>query len=146
DMARGAVECRAMTARHAGTALSSGLFGARHAPPAVALGRLDDAHALDTARIGVEHMELEAGYGLHHLAARRHAAQRVEDHAADRVDRLAMLAGGETAADHLRHLVDLGAAVNDVDAVAGLGDHRLLVVVLVLDVADNHLDDVLQRG
>ena len=45
----------------------------------------------------------------------------------------------------LRDLVDLGLAVDDEDAVAGLRDQRLLLVVLVLDVADDHLDDVLQR-
>ena len=35
-----------------------------------------DAHALDTARIGIEHVEFEAGHGLHHLAAHWNAAQR----------------------------------------------------------------------
>ena len=85
-----------------------------------ALGVLDDAHALDAARIGVEHVELEARDGLDDLAARRHAAERVEDHAADRVDVLAMLAGRERIADGLGDLVDLGLAVDDEDAVAGL--------------------------
>ena len=65
-------------------------------------------------------MELEAGNGLDDLAAHRHAAERVEDHAADRVDRLAVLAGRKRVADDLRDLVDLGLAVDDEDAVAGL--------------------------
>ena len=46
----------------------------------------------------------------------------------------------------LGDLVDLGLAVDHEDAVAGLGDQRLvLVVMLVLDIADHHLDDVFQR-
>ena len=45
-----------------------------------------DPHAPDAARIGVQHMELEAGNSLHDLAARRHAAEGGEDKAADRVD------------------------------------------------------------
>ena len=53
---------------------------------------LDDAHALDPARIGVEHVELEAGNGVDDLAAGRHPAERVEDHAANGVDCLAVLA------------------------------------------------------
>ena len=92
------------------------------ARPAASLAAriLDDAHALDPARVGVEHVELEAGNGVDDLAARRHAAERVEDHAADRVDVLAMLAGRERIADGLGDLVDLGLAVDDEDAVAGL--------------------------
>ena len=115
-------------------------------PAALALGVLDDAHALDPARVGVEHMELEARNGMDDLAAGRHPAERVEDHAADRVDRFAMLAGAKRIADHLGHFVDLGLAVDHEHAIAGVGDQRLvLIVMLVLDIADHHLDDVLQR-
>ena len=57
-----------------------------------------------------------------------------------------MLTRRELLAEDLGDLLDLGLAVDDIDAVSSLGDHRFVVVVLVLDVADDHLDDVLQRN
>src|SRR6185312_8059100 len=45
------------------------------APALGGAARLDDPHPLDAPRIGVEHVELEAGDGLHHLAACRDASQ-----------------------------------------------------------------------
>jgi len=81
------------------------------------------------------------------LAARGHAAEDVEDQAADRVDVLLMLAGLEGIADHRSDIRYLGLAVDQIDAGGGPGDQRFGgVVMLVLDVADDHLDNVLQRG
>ena len=57
---------------HAGM---SGLLGARGAAAlTLALLTLHDAHALDAARVGIEHMELEAWNGLHDFAPGRDAA------------------------------------------------------------------------
>ena len=56
------------------------------------LGAVANAHALDAARIGVEHLEIEAGDGLDHLALRRDAPGRREYQAADRLDVLRLVA------------------------------------------------------
>ncbi len=70
----------------------------------------------------------------------------VTQQAAERVDLLGLLAHGEGRIDLLRHLLQPGAGVGDVAAVGLPGDQRhLLVVVLVLDVADDLLDEILHR-
>src|SRR5690606_3291940 len=106
----------------------SGLFGTCGAAAALALARRDNPHPLDTARIGIEHVELKAGYSRHHFAARRHPAQGVEDHPADRVDGFPVLPGGEAIADHLRHFINFSTTIDDIDAVPGHRDHWLVVV------------------
>ncbi len=95
--------------------------------------------------VGVHHLDLEARDRLHDLALHGHAAERVDDEPSDCVGVLFMLADVEVGADDFAHLVEVGAPVGVEDAVAGMGDEGLLVVVLVLDVADDHLEDVLQR-
>ena len=52
----------------------------------------------------------------------------------------------EIDADRLGDLVEVGARIGDEDAVARRDDHvALVLVMLVLDVADDDLDDVLDR-
>jgi hypothetical protein len=55
-----------------------------------------------------------------------------------------MLAGSKAVAYDLGHLFDFGLGIHDIDALARMLDQRRLVVVLVLDVADDHFNDVFQ--
>ena len=109
-------------------------------------GAAVDAHPLDAAGVGVEDLELVAAGRRDQLAAHRDAADQAEDQPADGVDVLAVLAGGEIGADGGGQFVEVGAGVGEEAAVAVGNDRRArLLVVLVLDVADDHLDGVLHR-
>src|SRR5690606_39915673 len=70
----------------------------------------------DVCSSDLEHVELEAGNRLDDFTAHGHAAERVEDHAADRVDVLGMLAGCESAADGVGDVLDLRLGVDEEDA------------------------------
>ncbi len=105
-----------------------------------------DAHPLETPRIGVEHLELEILGPGDQLAASRDAPGQRDDEAAQRIDVLGHLAVREVEADHARRLLEIGAGVGDEGVGAARLDHRLAgEVVLVFDVADHHLDQVLDR-
>src|SRR5690606_40727940 len=58
---------------------------------------------------------------------------------------LLMLAGAEAVANHLGDILDFRARIDQKDAFTRLFDFGLVIVVLILDIADNHLDDVFQR-
>ena len=103
-----------------------------------------DAQFLDAARIGLQHLELDAARVAHKLAARRDAAGKREYQAADRVELLFLLRRGELYAEMpLQHL-DRRARIGDEAETRILADHRFLGdVMLVLDLAHDFLDQVL---
>ena len=105
-----------------------------------------DPQPLDPARIGVEHFEFEVAGAGDDFAADRHAAGGRGQQAADRVDVLGVGERREIDAERLGDVLQAGARFDDEGAVAGGGDLRPVgLVVLVLDVADDRLDHVLDR-
>ena len=102
--------------------------------------------ALDAARIGIEHLDLEIAGTGNHFAAHRQASDMGDEIAAERLDFLAGFAGDEFLADHRADVLEAGARVGD-EAVVGLAHdrRRLVAVVLVVDLADDLFDDVLDR-
>ena len=66
--------------------------------------------------------------------------------AAERLDLLAGLADDELLADHGADVVEAGAGVGD-EGIVGLPHdrRRLVAVVLVVDLADDLFDDILDR-
>ena len=105
-----------------------------------------DPQLLDAARIGVEHLDLERAGARHQLAAHRHAADAGGDVAGERIHLVGDLADVEVRPDGGGDVLELGARVGQERAV-GLAHHvgPLVLVVLVLDLADDLLDDVLDR-
>src|SRR5208283_1297177 len=101
--------------------------------------------ALDPTRIGVEDFELEIARTLEDLAAAGKPAYEGGDETADRIHLLVLAEGGEIEADSLRDLLKRRARFDDEGAVARWLDRRLGLVVLVLDVADDRFDQVLDR-
>jgi hypothetical protein len=79
------------------------------------------------------------------VARRGHAADAVVHEAADRVV-LILVLELEVEVEQLQDLVDVGPAVDARLVVGQPDDHRLLDVVLILDLAHDLLDDVLHRG
>ena len=105
-----------------------------------------DFHLFHAARIGVEHFDLERARARHQFAAHRHAAGLGDEIAAERIDVLERFADIEARADHRDHFLELGARIGDERAVGLAHDARgRVVVMLVFDVADDLLDDVLDR-
>ena len=104
-----------------------------------------DAQPLHPARVGVQHLELELVRTGDELASRRHAAGERHDEPADGIDLLGQFADREVDAERLGDLLEAGARVGD-EGVALAQDHAPRGdIVLVLDVADHHLDEVLDR-
>src|SRR5262249_32644765 len=125
-------------------------FGALLAPlgraPAGTVPAAVDAHALDPARIGVEHLDLKAARAGHEFPAHRHPPDPRHQIAAQGVDVLGGFADVELGADRRRHVVEARARIGEVRTVV-LAYHadRGVLVMLVFDVADDLLDDVLDR-
>ena len=105
-----------------------------------------DSDFLDAARIGIEYLELKPAGTRHQFAAHRHAPDAFDDIAAERIDVLTGFADVEFRTDRGHDFFQIGAAIGEIGTVIlpddGM-DARL--VVLVLDVADDLLDDVLDR-
>src|SRR5207244_5067755 len=102
-----------------------------------------DPQPLDPPRIGIEHLDLEIARTRDDFAAHRQAADLRHQVAAQRLDFLAGLAGNEFLADHLAGILEAGTGVGDERIIALPDDRRRLVaVVLVVDLADDLLDDV----
>ena len=117
-------------------------------PTRSAVARPPDAHAqaLDLARVGVEHLELVALRMHHDLAARRHAAGDPDDEAAERVDLLGEFGVDQPDVRLRLEILDIHPRLRQIDAVALVGPQRAFVlVVLVADVADDLLDQILDR-
>src|SRR5690606_22117540 len=89
--------------------------------------------------------KFKARYCHDDLAAGRDPPKRIEDHAANGIDFFRVFATTEIAADHLRHLVDFCPGIDHENALADLLDQRLVLVVLVLDIPNDHLDNILKR-
>ena len=105
-----------------------------------------DAQPLHAPRIGIEHLDLELARTRHHLAARRKPPDPRHDVAGERVDFARHFADVEFGPDGRDDVLERRARIGEERAV-GLAHHggRFVVVVLVLDVADDLLDDVLDR-
>src|SRR6185312_10712914 len=125
---------------------------ARNATPAgvsdIGVGRrrrqAAHAHALDAPGIRVEHFELEAGGMLEDLAAARHPAGERADQAAQGLDAILLLARQQRRRDAILQRRDPSPRIGDERAVRTLDHLRLVgVIVLVLDLADDLLDHVL---
>src|SRR5712672_2232129 len=105
-----------------------------------------DAQALHPPRIGVEHLDLEIAGARNHFAAHRQAADMRHQIAAQRFDLLAGFGGDKILADYRAGIVETGAGVGD-EGIIGLPHDRggLVAVMFVVDLADDLLDDVLDR-
>src|SRR6266850_2144416 len=102
---------------------------------------------LDAAGIGVEHLDLERSGAGHELAAHRQPPDPGGEISAERIHLLGRLADVELGADQRHDLFETGAPVGEKRAVRLAYDVMLdVLVVLVLDVADDQLDDVLHRN
>ena len=75
---------------------------------------------LDAARVGVEHLELDARWMAHELAARRHAPDDREHQAAERVDVLLLVGVEQLDAEVRLELLD-GRARGGDEAELGVG-------------------------
>jgi hypothetical protein len=106
-----------------------------------------DPKPLDPPRVGVEHFHLEIARTGNDLATHGQAADVTDEIAAQRLDFLAGLAGHEILADHRADVFEAGARVGD-EGVVGLpyDCRRLVAVMLVIDVAHDLLDQVLDRN
>ena len=105
-----------------------------------------DAQALDAARVGVENLELELVRPGDQLAARGDASGEGDDEAAEGVDLLGGVLRGEVDSQGLRDLLQARPGIGDEGVPVAVQDQAGgRVVVLVLDVADDHLDQVLDR-
>src|SRR5450631_1123764 len=105
--------------------------------------RWPHAQAPDASGIDVEHFEFDARRMAHDLAAFGNAAEQGEDQAAYRID-LTPLVFGQHAADLLLEELDGRAAVDVDRTVDPARDRRRLGnVVLVLDLAHDLLDQIL---
>ena len=117
----------------------------RQTPMAVGSGldrrrQLLDLHLADAVALDVDDREAPA-FDRDDLAALRHRAEALEHEAGDRRE----LAGlGQRDLVGLAQLRGGGGPVHDHGAVAHALDRALLPVVLVLDVADDLLDQVLE--
>src|SRR5438270_7250461 len=111
----------------------------------VAQMQLDPLHA---ARIGIENLVFDAAPGIgNDLATNRNTARDRSDETADRVDFLRDVIPREFETDGLRSIFKARARVDDEGPVGSGRDLRLVIeVVLIFDVADDHLDDVLDRN
>ena len=88
-------------------------------------------------------MELEAGQRLDHLAAGRDATERREDQTAQRIDIFEAILDVEIGTDRLGDLFQFDAGISDQNIVGDAAEHDFFIVVFVIDVADDHFDDVL---
>ena len=100
-----------------------------------------EAHDLDLGHGLLDNLEVVLAH-LHHLVEFGETLVGVEDQSADG---LVLATVGQSEVEELVGLVDLQASREDVVAVGGLLRDIVSVVVLVLDVAEDLLDDVLQR-
>src|SRR5690606_29373527 len=89
-------------------------------------------------------MEFISGHSSDNLAAGGDPAESIEDHAANGIHFLRVLATPEVSSDDSFHLIDFSLGINHENAITDLLDHRLVFVMLVLNVADHHLDDVFE--
>ena len=105
-----------------------------------------DANLADAARICFQHMEFITRYSLHHFAANRNTAENREDQPADCIDILTMLANDESGTDLFRNLIKIGPGIGNEYTFRLFDDHHFIIVMLVFNVADNHLDDIFQRN
>src|SRR5579885_2356230 len=137
--------------RHAGVAIRAP-GAARHTAGSAAFGmsralgrrKAAQAQPLDPVRIGIEHLELDAAGMGDHLAALRHAPGKREDEAAQRIDILEPVAGAQRRRELLFDALDRHPRVGDDAAVRPLAERRRCIgVVLVLDLADDLLDQIL---
>src|SRR5690606_21309379 len=129
--------------RPASAALASGCRALRRR---LAVARAGHQQQLDLARVGAQDLEAQA-VELDALAAPGHPAELPGDEAADGVE----VALVEPVAEHVVELGDLGDRAHPVALLAGNALDRedvvalLVEVELVLDVADDLLEDVLDR-
>src|SRR5581483_10612051 len=103
-----------------------------------------DPQALDPARIGLEHLELDAARVADEFPARRDAPGNGKHETAERVDLLLEFLRDELEPELLLEILDRCARVGD-EAEFRIGADQGLVldVVLVGDLADHLLDQVL---
>ena len=104
-----------------------------------------DGQALHAALIGIEDLEAEPVRALHHLSQRRDAAGERDDQATQRIDVVGDLIAGQIDAGGSLQLGQRRAGVRREAVLAGRDDWRLLEIMLVLDIADDDLDQVLDR-
>ena len=136
-----------MTIGERGAGARGGLRAAQVALDAAGgLAARIDAHALHTAWIGIENFDLEDARPRHQFATYRHPAEHRDNVAADGIYLLGGVADIEPGADRRHDVLKPGAADRQERAV-GLANYGVLggLIMLVLDIADDFLDDILDR-
>ncbi len=104
-----------------------------------------DLDPLDAARVGVHHFEFDAVRD-NDFAARRNMPREGRDEPPQGIDLLGVADRGEIGVDRAENLAKTGARVDDEISVRGGFDLRAFAgIVFVLDIADNHFHDVLDR-
>ena len=106
------------------------------------LRRSDDLDLADAARIGVEDAELER-VRVEHVADLGNASGEMDDEPTERIE-VAVLVR-DLLTEVVDQIVDEDLGGRDVATRLDLAHERLFLVVLVLDLADDLLDDVLER-
>src|SRR5947209_20583932 len=105
-----------------------------------------DAQPLDPPWIGIKHFDLVIARARYHFTADRQPANMGDEITAERLDLFASLACDEVLAYHGANVIESGARVGDKGTVSLPHDRgRFVAVVLVIDVADDLFDDVLDR-
>ena len=113
---------------------------------AVRGGHARDAQLLQPARIGIEDFDLEVARPGHDLAARGQPPDARHHVARERVDLVGDVADIEFRPDRLHDLFQMRARVREERAVRlAHNRRRFVLVVLILDFAENLLDHVLHR-
>ncbi|QTK79826.1 hypothetical protein AT6N2_C2184 [Agrobacterium tumefaciens] len=102
----------------------------------------DDTDALDAPAVCVEDLELEARDGPDDLTLGRDTAKREEDEPAQCIDFFQMFPHVEIRADGIGKFGKLRAGIGNKHIGGKARKHRLILVVLVIDVTDDHLNDV----
>ena len=105
-----------------------------------------DAHLLDAAWIGVQHLDLESRGTGHQLTAQGQPPDLAHDVAAEGVDLFGRVADVEGDADRGGDIVEARSRIGH-ERTVELAHHggQFVLVVLVGDVADDLLDDILHR-
>ncbi len=104
-----------------------------------------DLDPLDAAWVGVHHFEFDAVLD-NDFAAHRNMPREGRDEPPQGIDLLGVADRGEIGVDRAENLAKIGTRVDDEISVRGGFDLRAFAeIVFVLDIADNHFHDVLDR-
>src|SRR3954471_5821455 len=105
-----------------------------------------NAQPFHAPRIGIKHFDLVTAGAGNHLASHRQPADMGHEIAPECLDLFAGLTSDEILADHGANVIEPGTGVRD-KGIVSLPNNggRFIAVVLVIDLANDLLDDILDR-